>query len=639
MDYQLGGTLRLYDLFGAWSNGVKPRAHNKDHYRERLSCLLVATCFTWSTILSGEPFDQSPIQNAVAPTSAERASRQRDLQKLLTFGQFRGLLRAVGDLNRAMRLVAENPMDKWRRERVQVAMAALPDAIRLLAGVFQANNLGNSKLPTVLEVLRGYVDVNAADNYNKFLKNPSPSLIPKLGSDFPKEYLIGQSESSQSLVMNENAPKAGVVSKKELRSDETEVINELANIESGLAAKKKRKPPSQKVEPLKLNPKFFNALPISVIFSALNIPTAYAKGASDENNENGGKAAEALFAMAAIIGAGAPMVVASIQANADKQIAKTNQQTAIATTQISADTSKYLAENQKAISEAQMATTQQISAMNNNETTKRLNLQLAELRAAREDNNKIQREKRDIEFKLNQERITLAQRQADDNVKLAKAALSAQISQAGLSQGLATTSSAGNRLNVNRSAGTAGGTSLASSTTGGTLSPRAPSRLGGLAGNGTGVRAAMSSRLLSALREGSSEATFNAVTKSRGIRKSRLRKGRRGIGRGYSSVASVPAMSWQLRRVMQSNLDVIGSSAQRRAGSDLSAFNAQVSLTGGEGYAAYRKRAVAAILTPELVPHAEVKSLGGYNRPAMTLEGSTHSLSNNGRGFFNLPRR
>lgn len=148
--------------------------------------------------------------------------------------------------------------------------------------------------------------------------------------------------------------------------------------------------------------------------------------------------AEVGAAAAGIISSISGPVIAGIQASADKSIAATNAAATLATTQIQSDTAKYLAETQAEVALYQAETAKEINLINNNGQTERLGMQLAELRAAREDAMASEREKRRIEYEYNQQRIALAWKQADDNYKLAQATLKAQLTQAGLISGFKT---------------------------------------------------------------------------------------------------------------------------------------------------------------------------------------------------------
>ncbi|MCB0406528.1 MAG: hypothetical protein KDD51_17225, partial [Bdellovibrionales bacterium] len=101
------------------------------------------------------------------------------------FPAFSGLVGTIAEVNQAMRDAAENPMDKWRRQNVQAAISKMPGAIRELANVFMSNELHNADLPPMQAMLGGFIDVNAADRYKKFLQHPDASLIPEAGPGFP----------------------------------------------------------------------------------------------------------------------------------------------------------------------------------------------------------------------------------------------------------------------------------------------------------------------------------------------------------------------------------------------------------------------------------------------------------------------
>lgn len=173
--------------------------------------------------------------------------------------------------------------------------------------------------------------------------------------------------------------------------------------------------------------------------------------------------AGALQGTAAIISAAAPIGVAAIQASADKAIAGINAQATLATTAIQSDTTKYLATAQAEVALAQSVASMEINKINNDGQTERLGMQLAEVRAAREDAMQAEREKRWIEMYYNEQRIQLAKEQADANYKLAQATLQANLVQAGLVSGVTRIdSSAG--LTVTRSGLANGNTQVAANT-------------------------------------------------------------------------------------------------------------------------------------------------------------------------------
>lgn len=493
-------------------------------------------------------------------SQATQPAQAASMSKLMSLSGFTGLVAAIANLNKAMRDAAENPMDQWRRQNVRHAMGMMPLAIRGLAAEFAANKLHDSDLPMVQKMLGGFIEVNAADNYKKFLANPDKRLIPQVGKDFPGSIGNGKSGqgNSSGLVFNDNVNKTGNFASNEQATPsgmspkvteqlinldsvsaaptpsanrETQTLafddsvkkgsvqtadlttgsterwipagslnngaspssleqanRDLASIESqvGTAAttgsnpglevrkkdkadeddffaeskpKKKEKKSKRTDYRLSPKPKYWTMVPLVKLFL---VPEAKAE-------EGGGKAAEFLFGLAAIMAAAAPMVAAAIQADADKTIAKTNADAQITMTKISADTSRKLADQQKEIALQQAQTAQDISEKNQSAVTERLAFQLNELRSARQEASQVEEKKRQYQQELDQQRIQLAQQQADATQKLAATQLRAQLTAAGLSQGFtrSTDSSAGGSLNVSRGSGVAS-TATASAASAGT---------------------------------------------------------------------------------------------------------------------------------------------------------------------------
>lgn len=161
-----------------------------------------------------------------------------------------------------------------------------------------------------------------------------------------------------------------------------------------------------------------------------------AKGGG-EGSGGGGKASDVLFGLAAIMAAVSPMVAAAIQADADKQIAKTNAEAQKTMTQMSADTSKYLADQQQNIAMGQAEIAAKMANDNQKATTDRLDMQLAELNVARQEAAALEQKKFDYQKQLDDERVALAKAQANENQKLAAKQMRAQLAAAGLSQGFA----------------------------------------------------------------------------------------------------------------------------------------------------------------------------------------------------------
>lgn len=197
-------------------------------------------------------------------------------------------------------------------------------------------------------------------------------------------------------------------------------------------------------------------------------------------------AGEILQSVAQILQAGAPIAVAGAQAKADVKIAEINSETQIALTQITADTQKYLADAAKDVALNQAYTAAKINEDNNNGVTERLAMQLAELRAARQDAYEAEREARRQQMIYDQQRIALAQKQAADNLLLAKMTLNAQLTQAGLSRGYSNSINSGDRLTVTRTgvASRAGASTVASAAGAGGGAPD-PGAAGAAGGSGT----------------------------------------------------------------------------------------------------------------------------------------------------------
>src|SRR5262249_8304973 len=111
----------------------------------------------------------------VLPVRANAVS----MGKLMSLPGFVAVVGAVARTNAAMRSAAENPMDDFRREAARQAVAAMPAAIIALAMEFKQGKLKDEDYPQVAALLGGFVDVNAADTYKKFLQRPDKNLIPK----------------------------------------------------------------------------------------------------------------------------------------------------------------------------------------------------------------------------------------------------------------------------------------------------------------------------------------------------------------------------------------------------------------------------------------------------------------------------
>ena len=215
------------------------------------------------------------------------------------------------------------------------------------------------------------------------------------------------------------------------------------------------------------SPKYWSVQPLFHLAESLLIPSAHA----EEGGGGGQEAAQILQTLAFMVMAIAPALaqveIAQIQSRTDQNITAMNDQTQLDMTKITSDTSKYMANLQSNIALTQANIAQQINTQNQGSQTQRLQMQLSQLQAARQDALAAQYSKQAIQTEFDQERINLAQTQAADNVALAKQTLEMNLSAAGMSQGYANSPSTGGGLVAtpayqNANSGVASSTSLAS---------------------------------------------------------------------------------------------------------------------------------------------------------------------------------
>jgi hypothetical protein len=472
---------------------------------------------------------------AFVPQRAEAVKKG----KLIQMPAFLGLVGAIARVNAAMRSAAQNPQDEFRRRNVRTALQGMPPAIIGLANVFKAGKLHNGDLPMIQALLGGFVDVNAADNYKKFMASPNVALIPRVGSGLPQNLMavqeeqgsgsrqqigfddsvakgdatlandatIGKDPYAQSVdaapdltgdrsPASESAPIASsgsgadnsrgvtyadrasaqaalagngdapvgmvhdnsgatrgslndvnrdllVVEAQEATSDNT---RSTSSLDSDLTMKK----PNPADYHIKANAKYWQFGRLIHAAEGLLIHDAHAAecpdcagGGGRGGGSSGADAAGMLFGMAAILAAVIPAVVASQQANADKDIAR-----------VQADAQKYMTDstnaNSQALAQVQQQTAiqtaqmqQQVAEQNNAGVTARLQMQLASLESARNQAAQAEQQRLALENSYNQQRIALAQKQSDQNLALARSTLSAQLTQAGLSQGTVASAASG----------------------------------------------------------------------------------------------------------------------------------------------------------------------------------------------------
>ncbi|MCB0416442.1 MAG: hypothetical protein H6617_11240 [Bdellovibrionaceae bacterium] len=154
-----------------------------------LALALISSALWHTSIARADEGDEDQTELTPTPAPALPAPpsevTEDQVKFYMGFPAFSGLVGTIAEVNQSMRDAAENPMDKWRRQNVQAALSKMPGAIRELANVFMSNELHNADLPPMQAMLGGFIDVNAADRYKKFLQHPDASLIPEAGPGFP----------------------------------------------------------------------------------------------------------------------------------------------------------------------------------------------------------------------------------------------------------------------------------------------------------------------------------------------------------------------------------------------------------------------------------------------------------------------
>jgi len=168
----------------------------------------------------------------------------------------------------------------------------------------------------------------------------------------------------------------------------------------------------------------------------------------------GGGAGDILFGLAAMIAAAAPMVAAAVQADADKQIARINANTAITNANTQAALQRYSIDQQTGLAKFQAEATQQIADQKNQKEMAQLKLQLDELAASRQQQADLEREKRATEQANLEQELALKEQQALQTIQLAQQQRLAQEVAQGLSTGLQNinTNDNGSRLSVTQAA-------------------------------------------------------------------------------------------------------------------------------------------------------------------------------------------
>jgi hypothetical protein len=171
------------------------------------------------------------------------------------------------------------------------------------------------------------------------------------------------------------------------------------------------------------------------------------EGGGGGGGGGGAEAAQLLFGLAAVMAAAVPAIVASEQADADKEIARTNAEAQKYMTDSVAANSEALAQMQAQTAayqtDAQVASVQASNAA----TSQRLGMQLAQLETSQARIAMLEQQQFQAEQELNQKRLQLSEQQLQANLAAAQAAQNLQITQAGLSLG-STPGNSGTTLTV-----------------------------------------------------------------------------------------------------------------------------------------------------------------------------------------------
>lgn len=147
---------------------------------------------------------------------------------------------------------------------------------------------------------------------------------------------------------------------------------------------------------------------------------------TNPGDQNGGGAGQILFGIAAIIGAVAPMIVASQEAQSQQNIAQTQAQAQIQQAEIQTSTQKEMAQMSAQTALAQAQTQQQVAKMNNDAQTERLQINLAASQQQRNEQRQAEGEQLTLQRQLEAQKVALAMQKADQDILMARQSLEAQ---------------------------------------------------------------------------------------------------------------------------------------------------------------------------------------------------------------------
>ncbi|NBX75342.1 MAG: hypothetical protein EBQ92_02175 [Proteobacteria bacterium] len=162
---------------------------------------------------------------------------------------------------------------------------------------------------------------------------------------------------------------------------------------------------------------------------------------TNPGNGAGGGAGGVLFGIAAIIGAVAPMIVASTQAQSQENVAQTQSQAQIQQAEIQSATQKEMAQLSSQTALAQAEAQRQVAQMNNDSQTQRLQINLAAQQQQRNEQRQQEAEQLALQKQLSAQQTALAMQKADQQIAMVRQSNEAQklqLAAAGSSAGVAT---------------------------------------------------------------------------------------------------------------------------------------------------------------------------------------------------------
>jgi hypothetical protein len=189
------------------------------------------------------------------------------------------------------------------------------------------------------------------------------------------------------------------------------------------AAKRKISRPTRKPLSWLLAPTFYLA---ESLFEAGEAHAEVGQGPANPQGESGGGAGEVLFGIAAIMAAVAPMVAASQQAQAQVKQAQIESNAQIQQTQIQTQTQRDLAQLSAQTSAAQTEVAYKTAELNNSAQKQRLQMNLAAAQIQRNEERQSKQDEVAYQRQLEAQRIAIANRQADETIRLAQANLEAK---------------------------------------------------------------------------------------------------------------------------------------------------------------------------------------------------------------------